>query len=87
MKIILHKQFEKRYQKLRLGEKRNFKKKRNIFIRDPFDDPILNNHALRGKFRGYRSINITNDLRVVYKMLSKDTFLFVTIDTHSNLYA
>ncbi len=85
MIILLHRDFEKNYQKLKLNEKQKFKERRDIFQQNPFHS-ILNNHPLKGKYTGYRSINITGDLRVVYRLLNKDTVLFATIDTHSNLY-
>lgn len=85
MRIFLHKNFEKKYARLRASEKKKFKERRNIFLMDPYN-PILNNHALRGKFKGYRSINIAGDLRAVYGVVDKGTVLFVTIDKHSNLY-
>lgn len=85
MIIILHPRFEKAYKKLKSGQKEKFKERRDIFLRDPFD-PILNNHPLKGKYQGFRSINISGDLRVIYKMLNPNTVVFATIDTHSNLY-
>jgi len=51
----------------------------------PFD-PVLHNHALQGRWKGYRSVNITGDYRLIYRELSPETIVFVTIDTHSNLY-
>ena len=85
MNVILHRSFEKNYRKLRESEKQRFKQRRNVFLKNPFD-PILNNHALKGKYEGFRSINIGGDLRVVYKTLDEQTAIFVDIDTHSNLY-
>ena len=85
MKIIFHRHFEKQYRKLRENEKKRFKSRMGIFIRDRFD-PVLNNHPLLGKYEGYRSINIGGDLRTVYKEIRTDTFLFVTVNTHSRLY-
>ena len=85
MKIIFHKNFEKQYGKLRPSEREQFKERRDIFVEDEFN-PILHNHALKGKFTGYRSINIAGDLRVVYKSVGTHTVMFVAIDTHSNLY-
>lgn len=85
MKIFLHKEFLKQYLKLRESEKKKFKKRRTLFIEDEFD-PILNNHSLRGKYLGFRSINITGDLRVVYKRKNEDEVVFITINSHSNLY-
>ena len=66
MKIALHKDFEKSYRKLTEGQKKRFKERRNLFIQDQFN-PILNNHSLKGKYLGHRSINVTGDLRVIYK--------------------
>ncbi len=86
MKITLHKNFEKQYKKLNQKEKERFKEKRNIFLENPFH-PILNNHELHGKYKGCRSIKITADLRVIYETLKKDIVLFLTIDSHSNLYS
>lgn len=85
MKIILHKNFVKRYKKLSQGDKNKFKDRRDIFLRDPFD-PILNNHALGGEYKGCRSINITGDIRVIYMQMNKNTALFMEIGTHSQLY-
>lgn len=84
MRIKLHKNFEKQYKKLRLTEKKKFKERRDLFLEDEFD-PILNNHALKGKYLDYRSINITGDLRAIYKK-DDDNFIFVAISSHSNLY-
>lgn len=85
MKIFFHRNFEKQYKKLRKSEKERLREKIGVFTTDRFD-PILNNHPLRGRYKGYRSINVAGDLRLIYKELKLDTFLFVTIDTHSKLY-
>ena len=85
MKIFTHGDFDKAYVKLRDGEKSRFKERRSMFLNDPFY-PILNNHALKGKYVGYRSINIGGDLRAVFKMLDEETAVFMDIDTHPNLY-
>ena len=57
MTIQLHKTFIKQYSKLTKAQKIKFKERRSIFLQDEFN-PILNNHALKGKYKGYRSINI-----------------------------
>ena len=85
MRIFLHKNFVKKYAKLRLSEKARFKERRNLFLEDPHN-PLLNNHALTGKYTGSRSINVIGNLRVVYDIINKDSVLFIDIDTHSNLY-
>ena len=85
MKIVYHRTFLRRFKKLAKKEKQKTKKQLVVFLEDEFN-PILNNHPLKGKFLGYRSINITGDLRAVYKSKDKNTRVFVVIDTHSNLY-
>ncbi len=84
MIIQLHKTFKKQYEKLTQAQKIKFKERRNIFLQDEFN-PILNNHALKGKYQGYRSINITGDIRVIYENSSEDV-VFVKIGSHSKLY-
>lgn len=85
MKIRFHRNFEKQYKKLGANEKEKTKKRLALFIQDEFN-PVLNNHPLKGKYKGYRSINITGDFRAIYKHISLDTRIFVAIDKHSNLY-
>lgn len=84
MKIYLHKKFYKGYSKLSPKLQKKFKERKNLFLLDEFN-MILNNHALTGRWLGYRSINITGDIRVVFKR-STDNAIFVAIDSHSNLY-
>lgn len=84
MKISHDRGFKKDFQKLSQRIKEKFAERIFLFEKDQFD-PILNNHALRGKYSGYRSINITGDLRAIYKK-SSDEVIFTTIDSHSNLY-
>lgn len=86
MEIILSKNFLKKYNKLRTSEKKRFKERRSIFLKNLYD-PILNNHALHGKYKGYRSISIAGNIRVIYKFLDKDTVIFSEIGTHSKLYS
>lgn len=85
MKIFFQKSFEKRYKSLPDKIKTKVKEKNILFGRDSFN-PLLNNHALHGKYMGYRSIDITGDIRAIYKFLDKDTVLFVDIGAHSKLY-
>lgn len=86
MKIRFHRNFEKQYKKLKDTQKAKARERLVLFLENPFH-PILANHPLKGKYKGYRSINITGDLRAVYKFVSEDESIFVAIDTHSNLYA
>jgi len=85
MKIKFHRNFEKQYKKLKINEKNKTKERLTLLFQDEFN-PILNNHPLKGKYQGYRSINVAGDLRAVYKRISTDTILFIAVDTHNNLY-
>lgn len=85
MKIIFHKNFEKNYKKLTDKRKQKFKERKELFLRDKFN-PVLNNHSLKGKYKGYRSINIAGDLRAIYRQTIKNNIIFIAIDNHNNLY-
>ena len=86
MKIRFHKSFERQYKKLSKNKQAKAKKRFLLFLDDPFS-PQLNNHPLRGKYTDYRSINITGDLRAIYKSVSQKECIFVAIGSHSKLYA
>ena len=89
MHIIFHKFFQKKLKKRTAKERDQFNNRLRIFTSDS-NNPILNNHALHGKYLGCRSINVTGDLRAVYKIQNEvkngDIALFVDIDNHPNLY-
>jgi len=86
MKIYSHKNFEKQCRKLGKREQEKTWERLELFLEDS-SHPLLNNHSLKGKYTDYRSINITGDLRAVYKYIGEDECIFVAIDTHSNLYS
>lgn len=85
MIIHFHQKFKKAYKKLVIHLQAITDKKLAIFIENPFF-PLLNNHALTGKYAGYRSINITGDYRAIYKIITKNEVIFVMVGTHSQLY-
>ena len=86
MKIRFHKNFDKQYKKLKPTQKKQVKERLALFINNPYH-PLLANHPLKGRYKSYRSINITGDLRAVYKFISSQECIFVVIGTHSNLYS
>jgi mRNA-degrading endonuclease YafQ of YafQ-DinJ toxin-antitoxin module len=82
--FIFHRNFEKSFVKLNKEIKVAFIERRNLMLID-FQHPLLNNHSLQGKWSGYRSINITGDIRAIFK--TEGFFcIFITIGTHSQLY-
>lgn len=84
MQIKFHKQFTKQYDKLPEKIRRKFDERLVVFIIDPFTDQ-LSNHALNGKYEGLRSINVTGDMRALYRP-EGNTVRFMLIDNHNNLY-
>lgn len=84
MQVIFHKNFKKQTTKFKTL-KTKIEQRLFLFMEDPFN-PVLNNHPLIGKYKGYRSINITADYRAVYESINDDLAYFITLDKHSNLY-
>lgn len=84
MVINFHKDFIKDSRKLTTSQKDKLIQRLKLFGQDEFN-PVLNNHSLKGKYQGYRSINVTGDLRALYQK-NGDKIIFTTIDSHSNLY-
>jgi addiction module RelE/StbE family toxin len=84
MSIILGTSFKNKYSELEKKIRNKFKERISIFIFDEFN-PILNNHSLRGKYLGYRSINVSGDIRAIYKKRN-NVAIFVYIDNYNNLY-
>ena len=85
IKIEYHKHFIKAYHKLSAKEQKAIDDRIRVFSKDPFS-PKLENHALTGKYQGYRSINITGDYRAIYISVNEENVLFVRIGTHAQLY-
>jgi len=85
MNFRTHSGFDKRYAKLRSGEKRRFKERRDLFLIHPFH-PLLNTHPLHGKYEGHWSINVGGDLRALYKHEASDLIIFTKIGTHHELF-
>ncbi len=87
MKISFHKNFIKQLKKLPVNEQQQVKERLALFLENPFQEQ-LNNYALKGKYLGFRSINIKGDLRAVYKTVSESDqeCIFVLIGNHNQLY-
>lgn len=77
--------FKKKVARLPVKIKLALMERLRLFAVDPFSF-ILNNHALHGSLRNYRSINITGDYRLIYEDYAENTVRLIDIDTHSNLY-
>lgn len=85
MNIQTTKTFDKQYSKLKPNVKSQFKKRITTFSVNPFD-VMLRNHALKGKYLGYRSIDIIGDVRALYTVKGDTVVIFGFIGSHSQLY-
>jgi addiction module RelE/StbE family toxin len=77
--------FAKQYAKLAAKVQQRFKNRMEVFVVDPFN-PTLRNHPLKGKHLGYRSIDITGDVRALYTVKGDMVIIFGFVGTHSQLY-
>jgi addiction module RelE/StbE family toxin len=85
MNIDYSSHFKKSYKKLPKKIQDRFDERISLFEKDE-NDYILKNHKLHGEYDGYRSINITSDIRAIYRIVSGQYYFFVAIGTHSELY-
>ena len=82
--------FNKTYGKAPYKIRDAFDTRLKLFLENPYH-PQLNNHRLSGKYRGYRSINVTGDWRAIFLQHADDdddgiVTIFEVIGTHSQLY-
>lgn len=85
MRLDFHRHFDRQYKKLSGSKQKQFRSQLGLFISNQ-NSAALNNHALKGKYLGYRSINVSGDLRAIFIQHSKKHIEFVYIGTHSQLY-
>lgn len=85
MKVKFSKDFAKQLNKYSTKTLKVFEKRLEIFLTEPYS-PILHNYALKGKWDGYRSINVGGDLRAVFELIKPDFAYFVAFGSHRQLY-
>lgn len=81
-------QFLKKLKKLDVRIRKSFKERIILFASDPHNIQ-LNNHALTREYTNFRSIDVTNDWRVLYteKVEGEEMVAyFEEIGTHEELY-
>lgn len=84
-RIDFTKKFTKQFKLLRPNQKERFYQRLELFKQNP-QDRILRDHALKGKYIGYRSIDIEGDLRALYYVKDDIIIIFAFIGSHSQLY-
>lgn len=80
--------FNKQRKAAPLGIKIAFREAFELFV-DDINHPNLRNHALREKYAGFRSINVTDDWRALFKVRKnklKTIITFHILGTHAQLY-
>ncbi len=85
MEIVRHPRFEKRVSLLSPKIRLALADRLDLFLADS-RHLLLNDHALSGERRGFRSISVTGDWRLIYRYINDETILLTEIDTHHNLY-
>jgi len=61
-----------------------FDERLELFIKHR-QDPLLQNHVLKGDKLGLRAFSVTGDIRVVYKE-TDDAYIFLDIGSHNQVY-
>ena len=84
MTVEFTKNFIKQSKKLNPKLRAQVFQRIKLFTNEPLN-PLLRDHQLKGKYKQYRSINITGDYRALY-LLRGDEAIFDVVDTHSQLY-
>ena len=80
-----HKTFDRMFTKLSRRLQLKFLERSGFFLVDPFHT-LLYDHELKGKWVNHRSINVSGDYRAVYRQLDAESYLFVAIGTHHELF-
>ncbi len=88
MNVQFDPDFTKKLKKQNAIIRKSFKQRIIIFSKNP-NYPKLNNHPLKDRWKGYRSIDITADWRAIYKEIQINAEIaayFIAIGTHKELY-
>jgi addiction module RelE/StbE family toxin len=83
--IDFTKGFIKQFKKLQPNQKERFYERLELFKKNPHDRQ-LRDHALKGKYMGYRSIDVDGDLRALYFIRGDKIIIFAFVGSHSQLY-
>lgn len=85
MNFIPSPSFDKKLKKFPKKIQEQVIERLDMFLLDEFN-PILNNHKLHGELKDYRSINVSGDIRIVYRRIDDNACYLLFIGSHSELY-
>jgi len=77
--------FERQYKKLPSALQERLWERLDLLVTDEHN-PLLNDHKLHRPYDGYSSINITGDLRLVYKKIGPEAYYLRAVGTHHQLF-
>jgi addiction module RelE/StbE family toxin len=84
MRVKFQESFTKQFKKLTKQQKQLVSDTIELFAEDPMHNS-LRNHPLKDKWNSNRSIS-ADDLRLHYRIIDKNTALFVAVGTRDELY-
>ncbi len=84
MKVSYTKNFMKQSKKLSPGIRQKLIQRISSFSANPLNSQVRD-HPLKGKYKQYRSIDVTGDYRALY-LLREDEAVFDIVGAHSQLY-
>lgn len=88
MKLRFSKEFIKKYKKANVRIRNRVDQQLQKFETNP-NELGLRNHQLHGEWAGYKSIDITEDYRAIYKDVHEEketNAYFIDLGTHKELY-
>ena len=88
LRVKYTKPFKKQFREVSFEIKIAFREARDLFYTDPFH-PALRNHELTEKFAGFRSIDVTEDYRALFKIKKTKKEVIATfhkLGRHTQLY-
>jgi mRNA-degrading endonuclease YafQ of YafQ-DinJ toxin-antitoxin module len=85
MEVKRHREFDRQFRKLDRSIREKFEARMQLLFEDE-THPLLHKHFLHPPYQGFVSINITGDIRLVYKKLDAGTIFLRAIGTHHQLY-
>ena len=83
--VSFTRKFVKQFKKLPDKNRQQFKNRLELFLADQYHT-LLRRHPLKGKYAGYYSIDISGDLRALFRYQTENSVIFSLIGTHSQLY-
>ena len=86
MGFIFSSKFKKQFKRLSKNTREKIEEILIILVTDE-NNFILSNRKLHGIFKDYRSINISADLRSVYRKIDQSAYYLLAIGSHSELYS